>query len=377
MNIETVDRKPPMRTYFCPGRVCLIGEHLDYNGGFVMPAAISLGIYAKVIFRNDNKISCSSAQFSNSLEIDLSKTVEYENQAGWGNYVKGVVRYLKNAGLKIPALEIEFSADLPSGAGLSSSAAIEVLVAYILQKEAGLENIDRIKTALLCKDVENNFVGVKCGIMDQFSVATGKKGHAVILNCETLEHEFVPVNTGDYGFIIINSNKRRELTGSKFNERKHECEQALQAIQKHRQVNSLGEAKREEILEFVKEENPRKRALHVFEENQRVQLAGVALKKSDLQQFGLLMNASHQSLKNLYEVTGTELDILAENAITIEGCIGARMTGAGFGGCGIALVKKAQINNFKQQLNQIYTSQIGYPLSFYEFEISDGVGERH
>ncbi len=365
-----------VRKYFCPGRVCLIGEHLDYNGGFVMPAAISLGIHAEVTSRNDNKIVCSSSQFSNTVEINLSKPIEHETQAGWGNYVKGVVKYLKDSGLKIPALDIEFSADLPSGAGLSSSAAIEVLVAYILQKEAGIENIDRIKTALLCKDVENDFVGVKCGIMDQFSVATGKKEQAVILNCETLEHEYIPVNTGDYGFIIINTNKRRELAGSKFNERKHECEEALQAIQKHRQVKSLGEVKREEILEFVKEENPRKRALHVYEENQRVQLAGDALKKGDLLQFGLLMNASHQSLKNLYEVTGIELDTIAENAITIEGCIGARMTGAGFGGCGIALVKKSGTNSFKKTLNLIYTSKIGYPLSFYEFEISDGVGEK-
>ncbi len=365
------------RKYFCPGRVCLIGEHLDYNGGFVMPAAISLGIHANVKSRNDNKIVCSSAQFSHIVEIDLSQPIEHETQAGWGNYVKGVVKYLQGAGLIIPALEIEFSADLPSGAGLSSSAALEVLVAYILQNEAGIENIDRIKTALLCKEVENDFIGVKCGIMDQFSVATGKKEHAVILNCETLEHEFVPVNTGDYGFIIINTNKRRELAGSKFNERKSECETALKFIQKHKTIKSLGEATKEDILNFIEDATAQKRALHVFEENQRVQLAGGCLKKGDLLQFGLLMNASHQSLKNLYEVTGIELDTIAETAITISGCIGARMTGAGFGGCGIALVKKSEMNLFKEKLNEIYTAQIGYPLSFYEFEISDGVGEKH
>lgn len=362
------------RKYFCPGRVCLIGEHLDYNGGFVMPAAISLGIHAAVKSRSDNKIICLSAQFSNTVQIDLSKPIE--NESGWGNYVKGVVKYLQDAGLKIPALEIEFSADLPSGAGLSSSAALEVLVAYILQKEAGIEIINRIKTALLCKEVENDFVGVKCGIMDQFSVATGKKEHAVILNCETLEHEFIPVNTGDYGFIIINSNKRRELAGSKFNERKTECETALQTIQKHKPIISLGEATKEDVLNLIEDKTAQKRALHVFEENHRVLLAGKALKQSDLLEFGLLMNDSHQSLKNNYEVTGIELDTIAENAITIVGCIGARMTGAGFGGCSIALVKRSETNSFKEQLNKIYTTKIGYPLSFYEFDISDGVGER-
>jgi len=364
-----------MRKYFCPGRVCLIGEHLDYNGGFVMPAAISLGIQANVKTRSDNKIVCSSAQFSSKVEIDLSKPVEHETQAGWGNYVKGVVKFLKDAGLKIPALEIEFSADLPSGAGLSSSAALEVLLAYILQNEAGLKNIDRIKTALLCKDVENDFVGVKCGIMDQFSVATGKKGQAVILNCETLEHEFIPVNTGDYGFVIINSNKRRELAGSKFNERKNECETALYAIRQHKSIKSLGEATREDVINFVADKTAQKRAMHVFEENQRVLLAGKALKQGDATQFGLLMNASHQSLKTHYEVTGKELDCIAENAIKLNGCIGARMTGAGFGGCAIALVKKTEMISFKASLNQIYTKEIGYPLSFYEFEVSEGVGE--
>ncbi len=363
-----------IRKYFCPGRVCLIGEHLDYNGGFVMPASISLGIHANVKSRNDNKIICSSAQFSNVVEIDLSKPIERE--LGWGDYVKGVVKYLQDSELKIPSVEIEFSADLPSGAGLSSSAALEVLVAYILQKEAGIQDVNRIKTAILCKEVENDFVGVKCGIMDQFSVATGKKEHAVILNCETLEHEFVPVKTGDYGFIIINSNKRRELSGSKFNERKGECETALNEIQKHKAIKSLGEATKEDVLNLIKDKTAQKRALHVFEENQRVLLAGKALKQGDLLQFGLLMNASHQSLKNNYEVTGIELDTIAENAIIIDGCIGARMTGAGFGGCSIALVKKSETNSFKESLNQIYTSKIGYPLSFYEFEISDGVGER-
>ncbi len=364
-----------MREYFCPGRVCLIGEHLDYNGGFVMPAAISLGIYASVKSRSDNKIVCNSTQFSNSIEIDLSKPIKHEAQSGWGNYVKGVVKYLKETGLRIPALEIEFSADLPSGAGLSSSAALEVLVAYILQKEAGVENINRIKTALLCKDVENDFVGVKCGIMDQFSVATGKREQAVIVNCETLDHEFIPINTGDHGFIIINTNKRRELAGSKFNERKSECEAALKSIRKHKAIKSLGEATKEDVINFIEDRIAQKRALHVVEENARVLLAGKALKQGNINEFGLLMNASHQSLKDNYEVTGIELDAVAENAITIEGCIGARMTGAGFGGCGIALVKKTEMNSFKEKLNQIYTSRLGYELSFYEFEISDGVGE--
>lgn len=374
MNSES-EKNNTIRKYFCPGRICLIGEHLDYNGGFVMPAAISLGIEAEVTLRNDNKITCSSLQFRGNIEIDLTKKIEPASQAEWGNYIKGVILYLRDLGLNIPSLDIRFSASLPSGAGLSSSAAIEVLTAYILQSQAGEKNIDRIKTALLCKDVENNFVGVKCGIMDQFSVATGRKQHAVILNCETLEHEFIPVNTGDYGFLIIHTNKRRELTGSKFNERKNECEQALYAINKHKFAKSLGEVSREDILNYVKDENPRKRAIHVFEENQRVRQAALFLKQGNLFRFGELMNASHQSLKLQYEVTGKELDVIAENAIQLKGCIGARMTGAGFGGCAIALVKKKETILFKKQLGEIYFSETGLQPSFYEFEISDGVKE--
>lgn len=357
--------------YFCPGRVCLIGEHLDYNGGHVLPTAISLGIYAAVSKNSGNIIRCKSQGFENEIIIKLAEEILPMENDPWGNYVRGVIKYLHDSGVKVPGMDIYFESNLPHGAGLSSSAAIEVLTAYLTQKEAKAE-IDLEKTSLLCKDVENDFVGMKCGIMDQFAVALSRPYEALLLNCETIDITYVPFDTQDHQFIIINSNKPRALTESAFNIRKQECDEALQELNEKYGITSLAAAAIEQA-NTISQVNPRKRALHVITENNRVLEAKKSLEKGDLLQFGQLMKESHTSLKELYEVTGPELDTIAENAWHIQGCFGARMTGAGFGGCCIALVEKSKIDNFKLELDRIYSSKHTLSLSFYEFEMNGGV----
>ncbi len=357
--------------YFCPGRVCLIGEHLDYNGGHVLPTAVSLGIYAAVSKNSGNIIRCKSQSFENEVIIKLSEDIFPKNEDPWGNYIRGVVSYLQNTGVKIPGLDIYFASNLPHGAGLSSSAAIEVLTTFLILSETD-EPIDLEKISLLCKDVENDFVGMKCGIMDQFTVALSKPNQAILLNCDNLNMSYVPVDTGDYKFIIINSNVPRSLTNSAFNTRRQECEQALAELNKKFGITSLAEATFEQV-NSVGQDSPRKRAIHVVSENKRVIEAKNVLEKGDILRFGQLMKESHQSLKEFYEVTGPELDSIAENAWSIDGCIGARMTGAGFSGCCIALVKNDHIESFKETLGQRYLSQHPTPLSFHEFEMNGGV----
>lgn len=357
--------------YFCPGRVCLIGEHLDYNGGHVLPVAISMGIYAAVSKNEDNIIRCKSAGFDGLLNIDLaSEIVRLENDP-WGNYVRGVIKYLEESGLNIPGMDIYFFSDLPHGAGLSSSAAIEVLTAYLIQTEAGVK-VDLMKTALMCKDVENDFVGMKCGIMDQLAVALAESGKALLLNCETVETDHVTVDFGDYELIIINSNTPRALTESAFNTRKEECVKALEDLRSKFEILSLAEATVDQVETMVME-NPRKRAMHVISENTRVLQAKEALEIGDLKRFGELMQLSHLSLKELYEVTGPELDTIAETASSMEGCLGARMTGAGFGGCCIALVKGEKVEFFKNTLATAYEKKFRKSLDFYDVKVSGGI----
>lgn len=369
--ISTFGERENIHFYFCPGRVCLIGEHLDYNGGHVLPAAISLGIYAVVNKNEGNIIRCKSASFDTDVFITLADEIERVEADPWGNYVRGVVKYLKDTGLKVPGLDIYFHSNLPFGAGLSSSAAIEVLMAYLVQKEAGVE-ADLEKTALMCKDVENDFVGMKCGIMDQLAVAMAKPNQALLLDCETVDISYVPINTGDYQFVIINSNKSRALTETAFNERKAECDRALEELSHKFGLRSLSKATIEQA-NSVSDEKARKRALHVTTENKRVLDAKSVLESGDLVRFGELMKISHQSLKELYEVTGPELDTIAETAATLSGCLGARMTGAGFGGCCIALVKNDKITDFKAELNRVYDRKFSRTLDFYGFQVSGGI----
>jgi galactokinase len=360
-----------LRFYFCPGRVCLIGEHLDYNGGHVLPAAISMGVYAAVAKGGKGILKCASEGFEEVVNIDLAEEIRHQQEDPWGNYIRGVVLFLQNNGVNIEGLNIQFYSDLPHGAGLSSSAAIEVLTAFILQTEAGLE-VDLEETAVLCKEVENQFVGVNCGYMDQYAVALGKKDQALLLNCEDLSWQNAKIETGDYQFVIINSNQPRQLASSEFNQRKDECDEALRLLNQHREIHFLAQANADEIERHLSGDL-RKRAIHVITENQRVLRSVKFLENGDVHSFGGFMNASHNSLKNNYEVTGKALDTIAENAIQLEGCIGARMTGAGFGGCAIALVHKDKMMSFQTELDFRYQNAVGKSLSFYPVALSKGV----
>jgi galactokinase len=365
-----------MKKYFAPGRINLIGEHLDYNGGLVLPAALSIGITAHVNSRKDNIISLHSKSHSFSKQIELSETIEWNAANDWTNYPLGVIAHLRNEGYPLSGCDITFESNLPESSGLSSSAAVEVLTAYLLLLETNTR-INPVWLAEFCKNVENEFIGVKCGIMDQYSIALGQKNHALLLDCAQLQHQYIPFETGDYRLVIINTNKPRSLVHSKYNERKQECEEALRILKNvHSTLNHLCEAEMHE-LDLITDETIRKRARHVISENLRVKESVKALRYNDLSTFGRLMSASHQSLKENYEVTGVELDTLAETAQQIKGCLGARMTGAGFGGCAVALVHKQSLNEFQNRVSENYHRVTGRDCSFYETEIGDGVREIH
>jgi galactokinase len=364
------------QTFFAPGRINLIGEHIDYNGGLVLPIAINLGIVAKVRFRKDSTINIESAQLKKGLHIDL-ETETYEKRAVlWQNYPLGVFEYFKKNDLPISAADISLSSNLPIGGGLSSSAALEVLISFIMLSAAKHKLLnEKTKIAQFCQQVENEFVGVKCGIMDQFAVAKGKAKQAMLLNCDTLQNEYIPFDLqNEYTLVLMNTNKKRELADSKYNERKAECDAALLEIQQHKNIDYLCEADISDV-EKLKNNILQKRAKHVVSENKRVKKAVLALKNKKLKQFGQLMNESHESLKKDYEVTGFELDFLVEICQKNEACIGARMTGAGFGGCAIALVQKENAAAFAQKVKQKYDEKTGLSLDVYETTACEGVRE--
>ena len=361
-----------MKKYFSPGRVNLIGEHLDYNGGLVLPAAITLGVTATFIPRSDNKIILRSSTHPFSKEISIDDEIEFDANNDWTNYPLGIIAQLKKENHSIPACEIIFESNLPEGSGLSSSAAVEVLTAFALLSQ-NESKINLVWLANFCKQVENDFIGVKCGIMDQYSVALGKKDNALLLDCNKIHHEYIPLELQDYRLVIMNSRKPRSLIHSKYNERKQECEEALMQIRNTKsEIRNLCEA--EMIwLDILSDEVLKKRARHVISEQLRVKESVRVLQMNDLSTFGRLMNASHASLKNDYEVTGVELDTLAETAQQIKGCLGARMTGAGFGGCAIAIVHYTAIEELKNKVSEKYFSVIGLNCEIYETKIGDGV----
>ncbi len=359
--------------FFAPGRVCLIGEHIDYNGGLVLPAAISLGIYG--VFRQSasNILKMRSSLDNHEVALNLDDEILFSEKNGWGNYPAGVISYLKQCGFQIPGGELLFVSNLPVGAGLSSSAAIEVLTGFIFSSVNNGSSLEKIELAKLCKDVENNFIGVQCGIMDQFAVAMGKKNHAMLLDCTTLQFEQIPIELGDNVIIIFNTNKKRELTDSFFNVRVSECDDALRSIQKHCSLKHLADADEKEVNDFVQNPAAKKRALHVAQENKRVKEAAAALKEGDINKFGLLLFQSHASLKHQYEVTGRELDAIEEGARKHPACIGAKMSGAGFGGCAFAIVKKDAVDDFVRCVLEAYTSSTGLKADYYLAEMDDGV----
>lgn len=367
-------QKGPDQIFFCPGRINLIGEHIDYNGGKVMPCAVSSGTWLAVSKNTDKKLNFECLNFPETAELHLQ--VSYSKAGNqWFNYPLGVINEFVQNSHPVSGLDMLYYGNLPIGAGLSSSASIEVLTAFALNELFGLD-LSRKDLALIAKKVENEFIGVNCGIMDQFAVAFGKNDNAILLNCDTLDYEYIPLHLGEYVLAIINTNKPRKLVESKYNERFAECGRALKALKKEVRVNNLCDVNLHDFSahrHLINDPVLEKRALHVISENFRVGEAVDALKAGELFTFGKLMYASHQSLKELYEVSGNELDAIVAFCKTYKDCIGARMTGAGFGGCAIALVKKNSFDDFAEKISDYYEKQTGYKAEVFASEVGEGV----
>lgn len=363
-------------SFFSPGRVNLIGEHTDYNGGHVFPCALTIGTYAIVSKRNDKKCFVNSLNFKElgTIKFDLDNLVN-DKAHDWANYPKGVIKTFENHGFMAEhGFNILFFGNIPNGSGLSSSASLEVLMGCILNETFSF-NINMIDMVKMCQEAENKFIGVNCGIMDQFAVGMGKKDCAILLDCNTLKYSYSRLNMNGFKIVIGNTNKKRGLADSKYNERRDECETALKEIQAVKNITSLGELTEEEFEEVksqIADPVRVKRAKHAVYENQRTLKAVKALENNDLKLFGKLMNASHVSLRDDYEVTGIELDTLVSLAWECEGVIGSRMTGAGFGGCTVSIVKDEYVDKFISTITPKYAEKIGYEPSFYIVEISDG-----
>ena len=366
-----------IESFFSPGRVNLIGEHTDYNGGFVFPCALDFGTYAIVKQREDKNFRMYSENFEDLgiIEFNLDNLV-YDKKDDWANYPKGVIKTFLDKGFKIPnGFDVLFFGNIPNGAGLSSSASIEVLTAVILKSLFNLD-IDMVEMVKYCQIAENKFIGVNSGIMDQFAVGMGKKDNAILLDCNTLNFTYVPVKLKDMSIVIANTNKKRGLADSKYNERRSSCEEAVAVLNKNGvNIKYLGELTVEEfnkVKHFIKDEEQLKRATHAVTENERAKVAVEFLKKDDIKTFGELMNKSHISLRDDYEVTGLELDSLVEAAWEEVGTVGARMTGAGFGGCTVSIVKNAEVDNFIKNVGKKYKEKTGLEASFYIANIGDG-----
>lgn len=366
-----------VRTFFAPGRVNLIGEHTDYNGGYVFPAALTFGTTICIRRREDNQIQLASTNYDGVIRPLSSVDLSYKEQDGWMNYPKGMLVHLQKHGLPLHGYDVLYSGNIP-GSGLSSSASILVATGFAFTAIEG-EPWDRIQIALIAQEAENQYIGVNCGIMDQFSIAMGQKNRALMLKCDTLEYEQVPFEANGMKLIITNTNKRRGLVDSEYNARRSQCEQAVSDLRVKfpglKVLAELNGAQFEENIELIKDENARKRARHVIEENDRVLASVKALKANDLVTFGQLMIQSHESLQHQFEVSCNELDILVEEALKIDGVLGSRMTGAGFGGCTVTLIKDESIPTFIEQVGQTYTASTGLVADFYVAELGDGVKE--
>lgn len=367
------------KSFFAPGRINLIGEHTDYNGGHVFPASITKGTYAIARKRTDTKIRMYSMNFAELgvIEFDLNN-LDYDKNHDWANYPKGMLRYLIEKGYSLPTgVDVLFYGNIPNGAGLSSSASIELVSGVMFEKLFEL-TIDRVELVKIGQQVENHFIGVNSGIMDQFAIGMGKENAGIFLDCETLKYEYAPLDLQDHLILIMNTNKRRELADSKYNERRRECEEALKLLQQKLDIETLGQVTSETFEQhkhLITNDILLKRAKHAVYENERTIQALAALKAGKLNEFGQLLNESHRSLRDDYEVTGIELDTLAEAAWAQDGVLGARMTGAGFGGCAIALVEKNKVETVIRVIDKIYEEKIGYKASFYDVSIGDGARE--
>ncbi|MFB9758238.1 galactokinase [Ectobacillus funiculus] len=378
MNVfQTTDEQ--LRAFFAPGRVNLIGEHTDYNGGHVFPCALSIGTYAIAKKRNDDTVRMYSMNFKNLDVITFSiKHLAYEQQHGWANYPKGVMDMFQKNGHKLESgFDVLFYGNIPNGAGLSSSASIELATSVVVNGLFDL-GIDMISMVQMSQQAENEFIGVNCGIMDQFAIGMGKEQHAILLDCQTLQYTYSPIAMEGASLVIANTNKQRGLADSKYNERRGECERALKDLQQELTIASLGELSPELFEQYkylIQNETDRKRAKHAIYENARTKEAVRCLQANDLIGLGQLMKQSHESLRDDYEVTGKELDALAEAAWAQEGTIGSRMTGAGFGGCTISIVQNDKIDSFIEQTGKIYTEQTGLTADFYVVQVGGGARE--
>ena len=364
------------KVYFAPGRVNLIGEHTDYNGGHVFPCALTIGTYGVARKRTDNKLRFYSMNFEHLGVIESSlEDLVPAKEADWTNYPKGVMWAFGEKGMKVPfGMDLLLNGNIPNGSGLSSSASVEVLTGYILRDFFRFD-VTNQDLALIGQYSENRFNKVNCGIMDQFAIAMGKKDNAIFLDTADLSYEYAPIVLKGAKIVIACSNKKRGLGDSKYNERRSECETALAELQQVVKIKTLGdldEVTFEKFSAIIKSDVRRKRAKHAVYENQRTIRAVEALKANDVEEFGKLMNASHVSLRDDYEVTGIELDTLVEEAWKIDGVIGSRMTGAGFGGCTVSIVKDEAIDTFIDKVGAAYKEKIGYAADFYVVEIGDG-----
>jgi len=369
-----------IRIFQAPGRINLIGEHIDYNGGHVFPAALEFNNTIIARLNHTDKINMAVTSLPNRVSADISKLEDYKN-IEWGNYQIGVAYMLEQAGYNIVGCDLLYHGTVPYGAGLSSSASIEVATAVCLAKLGGVEEVDLKQMAVLSQKAENEYVGMNCGIMDQFVSALGKKNHALFLDCATLEYEEVPLDLGKYTIVITNTNAPHKLTDSQYNTRRQQCEKALDIINanggSYKYLCDINIKELEKFEKFFDEEVLYRRARHCVTEEERVKKAVEVLKKGNIEAFGQLLTEANISMRDDYEATGKELDTVFEIAIKTDGVAGSRMTGGGFGGCNISIVKSDKVDNFIKTVKEEYTKKIGYDPSFYLSKAGQGAGEEY
>lgn len=371
------ESKNEVKSFFSPSRINIIGEHIDYNGGKVFPCAISVGTYGVARKNDDGKFRLYSFNISPEFVLSEDDLKAYNEDNTWANYVMGMLKFIKQRGYNIGGFDLAIYGNIPNGSGLSSSASIELLIGQVVNSLYNNCQIPVLELIKIGKQTENEFIGVQSGIMDQFIIGTGKKDNAVLIDTNTLEYEYFPFILKGYKIVILNTNKRRELKDSKYNERRAECEKGLEILKKYIDIDNLCQLERKDfaLLEKIEDETVRKRVRHVVEESYRVDEATKALKQNDIKLLGDLLNQSDKSLRQLYEVTGVHLDSITKHSKNFEGCLGARMTGAGFGGCGIAIVEDDKIDEFIKEVSAKYKEDTGIDGEFIIATVDDGARE--
>lgn len=371
---EFGENEKEIRSFFSPSRINIIGEHIDYNGGRVLPCAIEIGTYGIARKNEKNLLRLKSLNMEKSGDLNLND-FSYKEENDWMNFAIGVGKFIKEAGYEIGGLDILIYGNIPNGSGLSSSSSLELLIGQIINNFYNDDKISPVDLALIGQKTENKFIGVNTGIMDQFVIACGRKKHAILLDTATLAHDYFPFDLGKYKIVIMNTKKRRELKDSKYNERRQECEDALKILQAFnpdlKNLCDIGK-KDLDILENIDNPILKKRAKHCVEENIRVLEAVEALKGGNIEKLGRLLIGSNDSLRELYEVTGPHLDSITRHANAFSHCLGARMTGAGFGGCAIAIVDVDRIDEFKEFVEKNYFADTGIKPEFISSSVGDG-----